>query len=71
MTDCDCLEGCPFFNDRMANMPVMAEMYKKNYCKSNFEDCARHMVKNALGNSLVPEDLFPSQQEKAREVIKK
>lgn len=21
MPDCDCLETCPFFNDRMKNMP--------------------------------------------------
>lgn len=26
MAECENLAGCPFFNDRMANMPITAEM---------------------------------------------
>ena len=44
MSDCECLATCPFFNDKMAEMPAMAEMYKRNYCRGDSCTCARHMV---------------------------
>jgi hypothetical protein len=31
---CLSLEGCPFFNDRLTDMPAMAEIYKKNIAKA-------------------------------------
>jgi hypothetical protein len=69
MPDCDCLPGCPFFNDRMAHMPSIAGMMKNQYCKGNFTQCARHMVKEALGKERVPVDLFPNQTEKADKLL--
>ena len=36
MADCECLAKCPFFNDKMANMPSMAEMMKNRYCRDEF-----------------------------------
>ena len=32
MAERECLPKCPFFNDRMANKPVTAQMLKNQYC---------------------------------------
>ena len=69
MANCECLEGCPFFNNTMANMPATALTFKKRYCQGDFLDCARHMVFRNLGNDKVPGDLFPNQVERAKEII--
>ena len=69
MADCELLEKCIFFHDKMENMPAMAEMYKTQYCKDNNVDCARFMVFKALGREKVPKDLFPNMKDKAQEII--
>jgi hypothetical protein len=69
MADCECLPGCPFFNDRMAKMPAMADVYKKKYCKGDNSKCARYMVRTALGAQSVPTSLFPNQHEDAKQFI--
>jgi len=70
MADCPMLSGCPFFHDRMKNMPATSEIYKKNYCRGDNTNCARFMVRQTLGPEHVPEDLFPNQQERAEALIK-
>jgi hypothetical protein len=69
MADCECLEGCPFINDKMAGKPATSEMYKKAYCHGSNVQCARFIVFSALGNGSVPSDLFPNQVEKAYDLI--
>lgn len=69
MSDCESLNSCPFFNDKMANMPSMANSYKKRYCHDQFSTCARYMVFKAIGKDKVPADLFPNQDHRAREII--
>ncbi len=69
MAECDCLAGCPFFHDRMTNMPALSGMMKKRYCLDDFMACARHQVKEALGKEIVPSNMFPSQFERARQMI--
>ncbi len=44
MADCICLPKCLFFNDKMENMPSMAQMYKAKYCIGDKSKCARYMV---------------------------
>ena len=66
--DCECLPGCPFFNEKMANMPALSSMMKKNYRQGEFMDRARHKVKEA-GKDKVPANLFPNQVEKANSLI--
>lgn len=70
MRECPLLKECPFFNDRMVNMPSTAEIIKKNHCQSYYTKCARYIVLNALGKEKVPSDLFPTQTLKAGELIK-
>lgn len=53
----------------MANMPVMAEMYKARYCQGDHGLCARHVVFENKGPGSVPEDLFPNDVEYAQQLI--
>ncbi len=67
--DCECLPACPFFNDRMADMPAMASILKNRYCHGDNTHCARYMVFKALGREAVPADLFPGEEDRARRII--
>ena len=69
MADCTCLAECPFFNDKMANMPKVAEMVKNKFCRGDNTECARHMVFLALGKEKVPGNLFPRHTDRAKEII--
>jgi len=69
MSDCELLGTCPFFNDQMADMPSMANIIKQRYCRGSNAQCARHMVFRTLGRPSVPSDLYPSQTERADEII--
>lgn len=61
MSDCECIAGCPFFNNRMADMPSVAEIYKTRYCKEDWNSCARYRVFSQLGRDSVPANLFPNE----------
>jgi hypothetical protein len=69
MANCELIEKCLFFNDKMGNRQSMAEMYKKRYCKGDHSDCARHMVVKAMGREKVPPNLFPNQADEAKRII--
>jgi hypothetical protein len=69
MADCECLPTCLFFNDQMADMPSMTDIIKERYCRGSNVHCARHMVFRVYGRAAVPEDLYPSQVERAEEIM--
>ena len=69
MALCECLEKCPFFHDKMDNMPAMANLIKNKFCKGDNTHCARFIVFKAKGSANVPSDLFPSQTERAKSLI--
>lgn len=69
MVDCECLSTCPFFNDRMADKPATSELLKKQYCRDNFDQCARYQVFKKLGKSAIPPDLFPNSRDRAEDII--
>ena len=71
MVDCKNLSGCIFFNDKMPNMPITADLFKKQFCKNNYKACARFIVGITLGKSNGPNDLFPNQNEKVENLIKR
>jgi hypothetical protein len=56
--NCPKLSGCPFFHDKMANMPSAADVLKGKYCLNDYQQCARHQVSGA--GVTVPGDLFPN-----------
>ena len=70
MVGCALLPGCIFFNDKMANMPGLAELYKSTYCKGDNSTCARYRVFSALGREKVPADMFPNDLDRANTIIK-
>lgn len=69
MAECECLSKCLFFNDKMADMPAMAESMKRRYCMGDSTQCARHMVLVAKGRENVPADLFPNNIERANKIL--
>jgi hypothetical protein len=69
MGDCQLLKTCPFFNDKMANMPVMAGIYKRNFCQTDNSNCARYIIFSTLGREHVPTDLFPNQKDRAAVIV--
>ena len=69
MVECKNLSGCIFFNDKMGNMPVTADMFKQTFCKGDYKTCARFLVAKILGKDNVPIDLFPNQGERANKLI--
>lgn len=66
---CECLETCPFFHDRMKNMPTMASVLKQQYCLGDWSACARCMVFIEFGREAVPSDLFPDETQRAIELL--
>jgi hypothetical protein len=69
MSDCECLVGCPFFNDKMKDTDGLGAMYKKKYCRGDYSKCARYMVFKILGKPSVPIDLFPNMNERAKKIL--
>ena len=72
MAECPVLGKCPFFNDQMANMPSVTIWLKRKYCtSSDFSSCARYRIREAQGAAKVPPDLFPNEQDRAKEILQK
>jgi hypothetical protein len=67
MADCEKLEKCPFFNDKMAAMPSTAATMKRRYCGADKENCARYQLSSK--GIAVPPDLFPNQRDRALEIL--
>ncbi len=62
-TECELLSTCIFFNDKMGHLPITASLMKEQYCRGDFERCARYQVYRALGRGTVPGDLLPNAHE--------
>ncbi|HDP69953.1 MAG TPA: hypothetical protein ENN38_03970 [Actinobacteria bacterium] len=56
MSECPNLEKCPFFKN--LSLASTAEVLKNNYCRDNFENCARKKIKDS--GEPVPENLWPN-----------
>ena len=69
MSDCELLKLCPFFNDKLKNMPTASDSMKKIYCRWNHAKCARFKVAVVLGRENVPPDLFPGDTRRAEEIL--
>jgi hypothetical protein len=69
MADCECLGGCPFFNDKMKDQAGLVELFKQRYCKGDSTRCARHMIVERLGKPAVPADLYPNMVERAQHIL--
>lgn len=69
MKACELTATCLFFNDQMAGMPSTSAVYKKMYCEQDFDNCGRYRIFKAIGRENVPQDLFPNQTDRAKEII--
>jgi hypothetical protein len=70
MAECECLPKCPFFNDKMAEKPALAQLLKNQYCLGDNSACARHQIKAAAGSESVPFDLYPIQIDRVPGILK-
>ncbi len=68
---CEKLEKCPFFNEKMKNMPATAAGYKRKFCLGDNSTCARYLVSTKLGGIEELQGLFPNQFDRANELIEK
>jgi hypothetical protein len=69
MADCEVIAACPFFNDKMNASPSIATMYKRRFCQGDSSNCARLILRKALGKEKVPADLYPNETERAHQLI--
>ena len=63
--ECEFMEVCPFFNDKLKRQPNKVEELKEKYCRNNNLNCARYMVAHALGREMMPEELYPHETHRA------
>jgi len=68
MAQCDLIETCIFFNDKMADMPAISARYKDKYCRDSFRNCARFRIFVEFGREHVPSNLFPNQEASVAEI---
>ena len=69
MADCECIQKCPFFNDRMKDTTATASIYKRRYCHGDAGLCARYLIFKNKGRQAVPADLYPNQNERAEAIL--
>ena len=69
MAECECLNGCPFFNDKMKDTNGLGVLFKKKYCRGDNSECARYMIFKKLGKPSVPVDLYPNMHERAKKIL--
>lgn len=69
MSKCECLTGCPFFNDKMDIEQGIGLIYKNKYCLGDNSKCARYMVFKTKGKPFVPPTLYPNMVDAANRII--
>jgi hypothetical protein len=62
MATCELSDTCLFFNDKMPDMPAVAEFLKGKYCHGEFAECARYRIYAEFGREHVPAGLFPNEE---------
>lgn len=66
---CVCLPRCPLFAAWLYDMSPNAKLMKTRYCLGESKRCARNMVVIQLGPYRAPQDLEPTQHQRAREIL--
>lgn len=69
MAKCECLAGCPFFNNKMKETEGLGALYKEKYCLGDNSKCARYMIFKKLGKPAVPENLYPNMIDRANKIL--
>lgn len=69
MCTCPVLDQCPFFKNKLTNMPPNSEVHKINYCINDSFKCARLLAARILGTNSIPQNLLPNEMLKIEELI--
>ena len=81
MSNCEHLESCPFFNDRIKSMPTIAGRLKEQFCEHDKSGCARYKVKAMILKGYTPraaalgefesamKTLFPNDEARAQRIM--
>jgi hypothetical protein len=67
VADCPKLQTCPFFGDRLADVPSVAGLLKQRYCRGDYARCARYRV--VMAGVTVADDLYPNQAGRVERVL--
>lgn len=71
MCDCDFAGNCEF-RKRLCEVSLdLADSYDIAYCRTAFAECARFRVASAVGLENVPPGMWPSEMDRAEQVIRK
>lgn len=62
MSHCNLSKKCVFFTVHEEERE-MREYFTGLYCSGNFGDCARYRAALSLGQELVPDDIFPNEDD--------
>lgn len=62
MPVCELCDTCLFFNDKMPDMPAVADFLKEKFCRADFVACARYRIYLEFGRENVPTGLFPNEE---------
>ena len=71
MEYCERFSNCPFYAEKLKDLPAMAEGFRKMYCFNVKPNCARYILLKELGPDKVPVGLFPNDFETAKDIIEK
>jgi hypothetical protein len=70
MTACPFVSECIFYAQQ-ANLPdLVAQSFQIRFCKGCSTKCARWKIACEHGMSMVPEDLFPNENERVSIIVK-
>ena len=67
---CPYHEKCPMFGNQICvEFPPLTEKLKDQFCRGNFESCARKCVRETIGKEFVPIMMLPQQDSWARQIL--
>ena len=69
--ECENLNKCPFYNEKMPMQKGIGSIYKNKFCKGNKQLCARYKVLTEAGEAYVSDFLYPNMHDIAQEIIDK
>ncbi|GAM09027.1 hypothetical protein OR1_01301 [Geobacter sp. OR-1] len=69
MAECVNYNKCSYFVENLKNSPNTASMVQNSYCRGKFEQCARFIIFEKLGETRVPPDLSPSDKQRAEKIL--
>jgi hypothetical protein len=70
MATCSKLETCAFYQTAFDEENVFANRLKQIYCLDREDLCIRDVISELIGKEYVPDDLYPNDIEKGKDILK-